>query len=335
MGSRVREKGFVDRSFASIDHRFFANNCQGCHLRGCLDCHGGDGHKIARPRDRQCLACHSGYFVGSEYYGMAPREDNFRYQRGEKAYGRDFLKMAPDIHAEAGISCAKCHTMTSLAAGRKSAKGCRECHVPSRRVLEHRITAHLDRMECYACHSAWAPQEYGTFFLRFISSPSRENFDLPALGTEYLKSAYLRSQDPPPLGLNSRGLVSPIRPEFIAYYSEIRKNRPVGKENRLLAAEWKAFFPHTIQRGTVMCEGCHENPRRFLLESEQDRIYRLREDGMTLSSFWDRSGQRVVNGSFMPMERYDKLSTKKPAYRKAVVEKWQRLVKRVAPSSHP
>ncbi|HBB16659.1 MAG TPA: cytochrome C, partial [Syntrophus sp. (in: bacteria)] len=63
-----------------------------------------------------------------------------------------------------------------------------------------------------------------------------------------MKSAYLRKQDAPPLGINAAGKVSPIRPEFIVYFTEIRNDRPVGQENRLLAAEWKAFFPHTIRR---------------------------------------------------------------------------------------
>ena len=63
----------------------------------------------------------------------------------------------------------------------------------------------------------------------------------------------------------------------------------------------------TVRRGTVMCEGCHDNPRRFLLEPAAERIYQLQADGMTLPSFWDQSGQKVVNGSFLPAARYREL----------------------------
>ncbi|OGU08003.1 MAG: cytochrome C [Geobacteraceae bacterium GWC2_58_44] len=345
MGSRSREKLFVDRSIGALDPGFFENNCNSCHLRGCTDCHGGKGHDIAKADDRSCFNCHKGYFVGTDYYGMAPREDSLRYQRGEVAYGETFLKMTPDVHAEAGMKCGACHAMTSLVAGAKSSKTCLDCHTVDKKIIEHRISAHLEKMECYACHSAWAAQEYGTFYLRFAGdSPSRDYYRVRSNEGDYVKSAYLRKQDAPPLGLNARGKVSPIRPQFILYFTDIRNDRPAGTwplatgselENRLLAAEWKAFFPHTIRRGTVMCEGCHDDPRRFIMERGEDRIYQLQADGMTLPSFWNQAGQRVINGDFLPVSRYLQLTRKSPAYQRAYLEKWQSLINHVENSSQP
>jgi len=344
MGTRLKERLFVERSVGRFNAGFFENRCGSCHLTGCADCHGGSGHQLARPRDRDCFACHRGYFVGTDYYGMAPREDSLRYRRGEKAYGQQFLKMTPDVHAEAGLSCGTCHGMASLIAGAKSSKGCRDCHRVSQRVVEHRIAAHLEKLECYACHAAWAAQEYGTFYLRFTESASQEDYEVAENAGGWVKSAYLRKQDAPPLGLNAAGRVSPIRPQFQLYYSELLYDRPVGNwssqgadimENRLLAAEWKAFFPHTVRRGTVMCEGCHDNPRRYLMEPPEDRIYQLQADGMTLGSFWDRSGQRVVNGDFLPPARYRAVTARTPNYQRAYLEKWQGLIKHVEGSSAP
>jgi hypothetical protein len=360
MATRKGEKLFVERSIGGLDTGFFQNRCGSCHLASCTDCHGGSGHDLAPASDRSCFACHKGYFVGTDYYGMAPREDSLRYQRGELAYGETYLKMTPDVHAEAGITCGACHSMASLVAGAKSSKTCLDCHTLSRKVVEHRISAHLDKMECSACHSAWTPQEYGTFYLRFTDSPSQEEYELrgglvksgtggnagnPGGADNYLKSAYLRKQDAPPLGVNARGKVSPIRPEFLLYFSDIRNDRPVGSwpsgaqsgalENRLLAAEWRAFFPHTVRRGTVMCEGCHDNPRRYLMESPGDRIYQLQADGMTLGSFWDRTGQKVANGGFLPVARYLQLARRSPAYQRAYLEKWQSLINHVENSSAP
>lgn len=334
MASRRSEQAFVDRTWGKAAPGFFAANCNGCHVTSCLNCHGDDGHALAKPADDRCLSCHRGYYVGSDYHGIAPREDHNRYQRGEERFGQQGLVMAADVHVRAGLTCGSCHTMASLAAGKTAAKGCRDCHLPKQAVLEHRITAHLERMECYACHSAWASQEYGTFWLRFRESPTIDDFDLATRRGEYLKSAYLKRQDLPPLGLNSRGLVSPIRPQFIAYYTELYRDRPIV-ENRLLGAEWRAFFPHTIQRGTVFCDECHLNPRRFMLEPERDRLYDLRLSGMGIDSFWDRRGQVLVNGNFLSPERVQRLNSTSPAYRRGVVEKWQKFVNRVAPSSAP
>ena len=334
MGQRRGEKQFVQRSYGRFDSDFWEKNCNSCHLKGCLDCHAGNG--VAKPSVAACQRCHNGYFTGWDYSGRAPREDNMRYQRGIAVNGSTFLKMLPDVHYSAGMTCGACHSMNSLAEGKKSSKGCRDCHKPDLKILEHSIAAHLQRLECYACHSAWAPQEYGTFFLRFRDQQAKGDFDLtPGASAEYLRSAYLKKQDAPPLGINAAGRVSPIRPMFIAYYTDIDSARNNGPENILLAAEWRAWFPHTVQRGTVTCEGCHDSPTRFLLEPESRRIYNLQKDGMRLESFWSQSGQRVSNGSFMDVIRYLRMSSKSPAYTKAYVKKWKTFLNRVENSSQP
>ena len=335
MATREPERRFAARTWGSVDGRFFEKSCNGCHVRGCGDCHGGSGHTLRRPSDSDCLSCHRGYFVGADYVGRAPREENRRYQRGPVLNGEPYLTMLPDVHAGKGLGCSACHDMKSLTAGRKASKGCRDCHRPDPQVIEHGIAAHLVKLECAACHAAWAPQEYGTFYLRLIDSPTREEYDLRTADREWVKSVYLKKQDLPPLGLNREGRVAPIRPEFIAYLSEVRHDRPVGRENRLLAASWKAYTPHTIQRGTPFCDACHDDPRRFLLERPGDRIYDLRQDGMTLSSFWDRTGQTVENGSFLPPERFRAMAAKSPEYRKGYVKKWSQFVNRVDASSSP
>lgn len=335
MATRNGERQFVQRSYARFDSAFWEKNCDGCHIRQCRDCHGRGG-EISKPSVGDCQVCHTGYFTGWDYSGRAPREDHMRYQRGVAVNGETFLKMLPDVHYTRGMTCGACHSMASLAAGRKSSKGCRDCHRPSLRPVEHRIKAHMERMECFACHSAWGAQEYGTFFLRFRDRHMKDDFDLkPGRNEEYLKSAYLKSQDAPPLGINSRGMVSPIRPMFVAYYTDIVSARNSGPENIILAAEWRAWFPHTVQRGTVTCEACHDSPRRFLLEPERDRIYQLKRDDMKRESFWDQDGQRVANGRFMLPGHFARINAKSPAYARGTIEKWKTLINRVETSSSP
>lgn len=335
MSTREKEIRFADRTFGKAAPEFFGKNCASCHVTSCMDCHGKQAHKVRRPGSEACLECHKGYFVGPEYFGRAPREENLRYQRGKTFQGETYLKMLPDVHARAGMTCASCHSMKSLAAGEKASRRCVDCHRPGKGVIEHAIASHMTRMECYACHSAWAAQEYGTFIVRFSETPSVKYFRLARNDGEYVKSAYLKMQDAPPLGVNRAGKVSPIRPEFIVFFSDIRKGVPQGAENRLLAAEWKAFFPHTVRRGTVSCEGCHGNARRFLLESPKDRIYDLRSDGLALPSFRDRAGQRVVNGNFVENAVVTRMSTGNRLYWRAYIEKWKRLIDRVEDSSGP
>ncbi len=335
MTTRLAEKQFVADSFEAFDPQFFNNNCGSCHVSDCLDCHGGDGHRIARATQNQCLGCHKGYFVGREYLGMAPREDHPRYQRGAEFLGETSLKMRPDLHAELGMECMDCHSMQSLLHGQKASRDCVDCHQPDPQVIEHGIAAHMTGMECYACHAAWAPQEYGTFYLRTGREEEvLKRYRLQAKEqSEYLVSAYLRQQNAPPLGVNATGRISPIRPQFIAYYTDLRGGGTPAVENRLLKAEWKAFFPHTVRSGTVMCDNCHDNRRRYLMEKEEERIYRIDLDGLGLSSFWSQAGQRVSNGSFVDLPRYALITAKNVAYTKAYVAKWKTLVDRVDDSS--
>lgn len=337
MAQRSAEQAFVADSWGQVDSRFYEKNCAQCHVSGCLDCHGGSAHGIARPQQADCHSCHRGYYVGADYYGMAPREDSLRYQRGLNVDGQYYLKMLPDVHAEAGLSCGDCHSMQSLAAGETTAFSCRDCHEPDPQVIEHGIAAHLDKLECYACHSAWAAQEYGTFFVRLRESTVGEYFALQRAGLaeDYVRSAYLRRQNVPPLGVNERGRISPIRPQFQAFFTDIVRDKAVGEENRLLAARWKAFFPHTVRRGAVMCDACHGDPVRFLLEPEEKRIYELARDGLTLESFWTQQGQQVVNGAFVDAQRYENMSRRSPAFLRAYVDKWKELAGRGAASSKP
>jgi hypothetical protein len=328
MATRERERAFARRAFGAEGDRFFAASCGGCHVSGCRDCHGDDPHAAGKPGDDACLRCHQGYFTGWEYHGRAPREDHARYQRGPIANGIPYLKMLPDVHAERGLGCADCHAVH----GAGTVRGCRDCHAKvSTAVPEHAIAGHLTKMECWACHSAWGAQEYGTFLVRPATDEQREAFEpLPQQG-EWRRSAALRRQDAPPLGLNGRGLVAPIRPQFILFVTDPAR----GLENRLLAAEWRPRFPHTVRRGTVTCGGCHEAPRRFLLESPQDRIYLLEKDGLPLRSWWDPAGQTVVGGAFFPRDRYERMNRRTPEYVRHHLRQWQDLLQPAAPSSRP
>jgi hypothetical protein len=330
MGTRAAERAFAHRAFGREGDRFFDTACAGCHVRSCRDCHGEGPRIAARPADEACLGCHRGYFVGWDYHGRAPREDHERYQRGAVANGEHVLKMLPDVHSERGLGCADCHTMRSLQEGRSAARTCVDCHPRvSRTVPEHAIAAHLEEMECWACHSAWGAQEYGTFIVRPRTDAQEEAFGvLPSAG-EWRRSAWLRRQDAPPLGLNPRGKVAPIRPQFTLFATDTRR----GWENRRLATEWKAWFPHTVRRGTVACSGCHDRPRRYVLEDDRERVYRPDEDGLPLRSFWARDGQTVVNGAFLSPERLERMDRKTPQYIREHLRRWQSLVDRGGPSS--
>lgn len=333
MSTRQDEIAFCQRSWSQADPDFFDTNCMGCHVTRCLDCHGASGHAIERPDSEVCQQCHNGYYVGWDYAGRAPREDSVRYQRGAMAQGQHYLKMRPDVHFEAGMVCGDCHSMNSLQQGRPSSRRCVDCHQPDPQVIEHRVAAHLEKMECVSCHAAWSAQEYGTFYIQTRDSSNRDYFRVRKTTEHYVKSSYLKRQGLPVLGLNAQGQVSPIRPQFIAYFSAMANNQALGAENRLMAAEWKAYRPHTVRRGAPLCDSCHSAAQRFMLEEPGKQIYRPDLDGLGLESFWRAAGQRVVNGSFYPASRFQRLLNRERDYAKLYVEKWQSFLSNDGASS--
>ena len=92
-------------------------------------------------------------------------------------------------------------------------------------------------------------------------------------------------------------------------------------------------MPHTVRRGSVACGGCHDNRRRFLLEKDAERLYPLEKDGLPLRSYWSRVGQTLVNGSFFPPDRFERMNRRSPEYKRQVVARWQKLLDHAAPRS--
>lgn len=105
-------------------------------------------------------------------------------------------------------------------------------------VAMGRIGQHLERMECYTCHSTWSPQCFGCHvkidYTRRDDCPECENFDWVAAGRRHAdpkhaadrgekgydtiipgkiteQRSYLRWEEPM-LGINGEGRVSPLAP---------------------------------------------------------------------------------------------------------------------------
>ncbi len=321
MAQRKKEKLFVTNTIGERDKLFFKKNCNSCHISKCLDCHKTDNGKFSVPSTKTCLKCHRGYFIGIEYLGLSPKDENIRFQRGIQFKRDYYLKMRKDVHYKKNIKCSLCHTMNSFLKNEKSAYNCQSCHMPSQKVIEHRIREHIKKMECYSCHSSWLSQEYGTFFIKVEDSNVKKIFPLKTYNEGYIKSSFLKKHDYPILGINERKKVSPIRPQFILYLGYIKHNK-VLEENTLLKAQWKAVFPHTIQKGSVLCDGCHFSPSRFLLSDK--KLFHWKN--MNLIDFFSQKNQYVVNGSFFTKEKFKKISSPNKRFVKYYLKKWNTIL---------
>lgn len=115
------------------------------HGIGCAACHlhyeGGkiQSHAFVKyPDDNQCLHCHYGNHVGSDYYGRYEHDFKWEYRTPypndgsypDRPYGVEFHQLAPDIHQTRGIACIDCHPGSQLKqSGGHKKTTCETCHM--------------------------------------------------------------------------------------------------------------------------------------------------------------------------------------------------------------
>ena len=150
------------------------------------------------------------------------------------------------------------------------------------RVAMATVSQHLDKVECYACHSSWAPQCYGCHTV----------YDRREVGTDWIATAmnhdrktgkqiitktkgeisvenrgYLRWEDPI-LGINIKGKVTPVIPGCQTFWTYIDENGKILTLNKTFKTStgdnsptMAPVQPHTTSMPARTCESCHTNPK--------------------------------------------------------------------------
>ena len=157
------------------------------------------------------------------------------------------------------------------------------------------ISKHTERMECYTCHSTWAPQCYGCHIkidysseekhpdwiamgnavdIHGLTADARGEFDKFLISGKVTETrSYLRWENPP-LVQNGEGRISPAIPGCQTTITVIGKDgKPIilnkifripnvegaGKKGQK-AIDISPVQPHTTQKEARSCESCHNNP---------------------------------------------------------------------------
>jgi hypothetical protein len=162
-------------------------------------------------------------------------------------------------------------------------------------VAMEKVEAHVEKMECYACHADWAPQCYGchvdvNYGVDDNGDPLTDN-DWVATGNDKNSDgthnsatspgkvsesrSYLRWEEPI-LGINGEGRVTPLIPGCQVIFTvrgtegdtlthnEIGRTPPdtegAGPEGQR-GLDMAPVQPHTAGRQARTCESCHSNPK--------------------------------------------------------------------------
>ncbi len=177
----------------------------------------------------------------------------------------------------------KLHTIPQLATLAKQPPG----HDP----------AHLNKTECFTCHTAWAPTCYGCHikmdYTKYVS-PVDVAFD--HLAGEHSKQGWfrltagIRFADPEPvLGINWRGKVVPFVPRAQPLFTYVNPKGRTEYEFKKLGFAHNPIVPHTVTRASRTCASCHANPRALGLGAYSTREHpKLGEFHQPPDFLWDR-----------------------------------------------
>ncbi|MBI4209798.1 MAG: cytochrome c [Deltaproteobacteria bacterium] len=143
------------------------------------------------------------------------------------------------------------------------------------------VSQHMDKLECYACHSTWAPQCYGC---HIKYDARKEGIDWPlsaekhnALGKQVKTTApgdihtenvsYIRWENPL-LAVNYKGKVAPAIPGCQVVWSFVDKNGVLKEVNKVYktsdgynAPTLAPLQPHANTAVARTCESCHTDPK--------------------------------------------------------------------------
>jgi hypothetical protein len=249
---------------------------------------------------------------------------------------------------------------------------------PKTGPLDHRVPGHLKNLECATCHAAWTFQDLGLHVMRLdaadydpwlwltrqadpqvqqvleeelVKPLSQRNlpssFDYitgrssPGL---WLAGYFRRRWEGVILGVNDRGLVSAIRPQFQYWVSQVDSGGRVLRDSVIpttvkgrMALAWNPYTPHTIRRQTAACWDCHGNPRALGLgqrlirakDGQPQGLTRPTADGLgikfELDQVIDEQGRPLQittrpKAAFLDQPRLERMSASNPLYVKYLLE---------------
>lgn len=171
------------------------------------------------------------------------------------------------------------------------------------------VQGHIDKMECYTCHSTWAPQCYGCH-IEIDYSKEMKHPDWVAMGNDHDESgltadargeynkhlidgvvteqrSFLRWENPP-LVVNGENRISPGVPGCQTSLTVIGKDGNSLLTNHIfkipnvegrgddgqLGIDISPIQPHTTTKEARTCESCHTNPQAMGYGIEGGSIYK-------------------------------------------------------------
>jgi hypothetical protein len=152
-------------------------------------------------------------------------------------------------------------------------------HLPAlaqsgRLPLAMAIPAHIEKLECFACHATWACNRIPGRFRRDDRQVSPQDFvtgEAAATAGHWTVKDHGTLLAPPLLAQNARGKVSPATVRLVPVVDHVGEagerllaSRPQRSVGNAPAGFLSPFQPHTLARRGRPCESCHVDVWTFL-----------------------------------------------------------------------
>jgi len=335
---------------------FLRRKCLKCHIdskvndypgirrgTGCLACHSKHQTEGKCQRNKisinKCLSCHNKNYVGGDYTGLFPKDEDHSYRAPltkngffpPVKYGIDYHHLKEDIHYQKGMTCVDCHNAADMHGTRKVK--CIDCH---KNLSKKNHPSYHKKISCSACHSSWNNNSYELSVFRDDTPSYKKWKNLTLQEDEYL-TIFLNK------ALKSKKKIKPLMPDWVSgglkqgiWYSGWRYKRweffnlansddgtikivrpmyqyrvsyrdanatmildDVHKINEKNMDIWIPYSPHTISKNAKSCESCHANP---LIINPKKTGYKILD--LKLPDY-------ITDGTKLTKEQIKKMTSKK------------------------
>ena len=259
-GTPFRADGTKQPKLHGKNYNYLQPDLHGAAGMECIDCHTandihGDGNiysKREQAVEIECTDCHG---------------DTEKYSSLKTARGRLMtnLEKQNDRTVLRGKTDGKLHNIPQIRS------------LAERDVLPvaMQISAHMEKLECYACHSSWTPQCYGCHAKMDMGKKSNDWVDDSEEATYgWSESRSYVRWETPVLGINSEGKVSPFTTGCQAIFTRIGEDGKAIELNKVFVTAdghsgigQNPIQPHTISRRARSCENCHSENKALGLGS--------------------------------------------------------------------